>query len=89
MFILSRPTHRHMGPGLFFSSILSIKCAFTTYMNPFDMLTEKFAHLELLNTHTVTHSGRNIASLIKLNRQSLNNFQKITMKTCMNLSGFS
>jgi hypothetical protein len=27
-----------MGPGIFFSSILSIKCASTTYMNPFDML---------------------------------------------------
>ena len=31
--------HRHMGSGFFFSfSILSIKCASTTYMNPFDML---------------------------------------------------
>ena len=30
--------HRHLGPGYFFSSILSIKCASTTYMNPFDML---------------------------------------------------
>ena len=33
--------HRHMGPGFFFFfffSILSIKCASTTYMNPFDML---------------------------------------------------
>jgi hypothetical protein len=28
--------HRHLGPGFFFS-ILSIKCASTTYMNPFDM----------------------------------------------------
>ena len=30
--------HRHFGPGFFFLSILSIKCASTTYMNPFDML---------------------------------------------------
>jgi hypothetical protein len=30
--------HRHLGPGYLFSSILSIKCASTTYMNPFDML---------------------------------------------------
>ena len=30
--------HRNMGPGFFSSSILSIKCASTTYMNPFDML---------------------------------------------------
>ena len=31
--------HRHLGPGyFFFFSILSIKCASTTYMNPFDML---------------------------------------------------
>ena len=29
--------HRHLGPGYLFSSILSIKCASTTYMNPFDM----------------------------------------------------
>ena len=29
--------HRHLGPGFFFL-ILSIKCASTTYMNPFDML---------------------------------------------------
>jgi hypothetical protein len=29
--------HRHLGPGFFFS-ILSIKCASTTYMNPLDML---------------------------------------------------
>jgi hypothetical protein len=27
-----------LGPGYLFSSILSIKCASTTYMNPFDML---------------------------------------------------
>jgi hypothetical protein len=27
--------HRHFGPGYLFSSILSIKCASTTYMNPF------------------------------------------------------
>ena len=30
--------HRHLGPGLFSSSILSIKCASTTYKHPFDML---------------------------------------------------
>ena len=30
--------HRHLGPGFFFFSILSIKYASTTYMNPFDML---------------------------------------------------
>ena len=29
--------HRHLGPGYLFSSNLSIKCASTTYMNPFDM----------------------------------------------------
>jgi hypothetical protein len=29
--------HRHLGPWFFFS-IVSIKCASTTYMNPFDML---------------------------------------------------
>jgi hypothetical protein len=29
--------HRHLGAGYLFSSILSIKCASTTYMNPFDM----------------------------------------------------
>ena len=29
--------HRHLGPRFFFS-IVSIKCASTTYMNPFDML---------------------------------------------------
>jgi hypothetical protein len=29
--------HRHMGAGYLFPSILSIKCASTTYMNPFDM----------------------------------------------------
>ena len=28
---------RHEGPGYFFSPILSIKCASTTYMNMFDM----------------------------------------------------
>ena len=27
-----------LGSRIFFSSILSIKCASTTYMNPFDML---------------------------------------------------
>jgi hypothetical protein len=33
------PKHRHLGPGYFvFFSILSIKCASTTYLNPFDML---------------------------------------------------
>jgi hypothetical protein len=30
--------HRHLRSGFFCSSILSIKCASTTYMNPFDML---------------------------------------------------
>jgi len=30
--------HRHLGPGYLFFSILSIKCASTTYMNPLDML---------------------------------------------------
>jgi hypothetical protein len=29
--------HRHLGSAYLFSSILSITCASTTYMNPFDM----------------------------------------------------
>ena len=33
----STKLHRHLGPGYLFSSILSIKCASTTYMNPLDM----------------------------------------------------
>jgi hypothetical protein len=37
-FLFSYIVHRHLGPGYVFSSILSIKCASTTYMNPFDML---------------------------------------------------
>ena len=36
--IFDERNHRHLGPGyFFFFSILSIKCAYTTYMNPFDM----------------------------------------------------
>ena len=35
---ISYIVHRHLGPGYFRLQILSIKCASTTYMNPFDML---------------------------------------------------
>ena len=31
---MSNHTYRHLGPGYLFSSILSIKCASTMYMNP-------------------------------------------------------
>jgi hypothetical protein len=35
---MSNHTYRHLGLGYLFSSILSIKCASTMYMNPLDML---------------------------------------------------
>ena len=49
--------HRHLGPGFFFFSILSIKYASTTYMNPFDMLgCEINAFMNYAHTYIVFHN---------------------------------
>jgi hypothetical protein len=60
-------SHRHLGPGYLFSSILSIKCASTTYMNPFDMLRceIKMGHM-ILAINSIEHGSLYILQLLGL-----------------------
>jgi hypothetical protein len=85
--------HRHLGPGFFLVSILSIKCASTTYMNPFDMLRCEiqcmYGHSSLLVCNSWTVWPHFLPGYLLINKSALDKFYlplKIYLDTCTCIS---